>query len=147
VTLRPALNRLFLLFTLHTGSGSLELDSIPNDSLRHRRNELYHKNYRSTLITQHVSSTVHPPRARPHRHAYIAEAALSSDPNSPLFVADQRMASGPRYMEHGGDWEEAFKAGWKEWNGGVKTASPARRSGAVWEVLEKAKERKERREY
>lgn len=73
----------------------------------------------------------------------VAEACLSSDPNSPMFVADQRMASGPRYIEQNGDWDEVFKAGWKEWNGGVKTVS-TRKSQVVWDVSEKAKERKER---
>ncbi|KAI9634917.1 uncharacterized protein MKK02DRAFT_16558 [Dioszegia hungarica] len=60
----------------------------------------------------------------------VAEAALSSDPNSPMFISEHK---------------EAFSAGWKEWNGGVKTV--AQRRGKVWDVVEKAKERKERSNF
>ena len=75
----------------------------------------------------------------------VAEAALSSDPNSPLFLAQTKVAEGPRFSRRDEDWDEKFQAGWKEWNGGVKTVAQ-RRGKVVWDVLEKAKERKERSE-
>lgn len=76
----------------------------------------------------------------------VAEAALSSNPNSPFFFAEPKVPTAPRFVPARNEsWQDAVQADWREWNGGVKSIAE-RRGKAVWDVLEKAEERKEKSE-